>query len=50
MSIGGLSMQEFIDEDPERPEICFGAIDVVDESLRGHVDWRTDVDVLEVIP
>ena len=43
-------MQKLIDKNSECPNVSFGAIYVMNESLRRHVDWRADVDVLEFIP
>lgn len=40
-------MQQFVDEHPECPDISLRAVDVLNESFRGHVDGRTDVDVLK---
>jgi len=40
-------MVEFVDENSEGPDICFGAIDVMNETLRTHVERASDGDVPE---
>jgi hypothetical protein len=34
-----LTVEQLVDEHPEGPDICFWAVDVVDEALRGHIYW-----------
>lgn len=43
-------MQKLINKHTEGPDICLGAIYVVDESLRRHIDGRTDIDIFEFFP
>lgn len=44
---GCFAMKQFIDEHPKGPDISFGTIDVLNQSLRGHVDGRAYIDILE---
>ena len=43
-------MEKFIDENSKRPDISLWPIDVIDESLRRHIDWRANVDIFEFGP
>ena len=43
-------MQQFENENSEGPYIALRAINVVNEALRGHIDGRADIDVLELLP
>jgi len=32
-------VEQFVDEDPKSPNIGLGAIDIMDQSLRTHIEW-----------
>lgn len=50
MSIGCFSMQQFKDENSECPNIGFRTINVMNKSLRSHINGRSNIDVFEIIP
>ena len=47
---GSPVVREFVDHDPEGPDVRLGAIGVVEEALGGHVEGGADVEILEVGP
>jgi hypothetical protein len=42
-------MEQLVNQDSKGPYISLWAIDVADESFRRHIDWRSDVYVLELL-
>lgn len=43
-------MQQFIDEHSKSPNISFRTINIIDETLRRHIDRRTNVNVFKFVP
>lgn len=42
-------MEQLVDKHSEGPDISFGAVNVVNEAFRRHVDRRADVYILEFL-
>ena len=47
--VGRLPVQQLVHQNPEGPDVGFGAVVVVYQSLRGHVNGGSDIDVLETL-
>ena len=41
-------MSQFVDHDPESPDVCLGTVGVVEKALGRHVEGGADVEILEV--
>ena len=50
MTVGCVTVEKLVHDDPVGPHIGFDAVGAVDVALGGHVDWRTDVEVAEGHP
>ena len=46
---GSVACEHFIENDSNSPDITFWAVLVVIESLKGHIDWRTNI-VIGIFP
>lgn len=49
VSVGCLTVQEFVDQDTECPYVCFRTIDIVNKSFGGHVNGRSNIDIFKIL-
>ena len=41
-------MKELINENSKRPNICFRAVDILEDAFGRHIDWGSDVNIFKV--
>ena len=50
VGIGCFSVEKLVYQNSKCPDICFGSVDVMNQAFRRHIDGRSDVNILKIIP